>query len=58
MLPSGYEAHDTAISFWSGYQSLIDEKHSYRTVVRYAPTVDAKPSDMSTVHTVIKNAHK
>ena len=25
-LPSGYETQDTAITFWSGYQSLIAEK--------------------------------
>ena len=53
-LPSGYEANDTAIPFWSRYQSLIAEKHAFRTVVRYAPIVDAKPSDMFTVYTVMK----
>ena len=36
---------DTVIPFWSGYQSLIAVKHSSRTVVGYAPIVDAKPSN-------------
>ena len=44
-LPSGYETQDTAITFWSGYQSLVAKK----TLVGHAPIVDAKPSDMSTV---------
>ena len=47
-LPSGYEAKNTAIPFWPGYQSLIAEK----TITSHCGTnssLDDKPSDMSTV---------
>ena len=54
LIYGGYEAKDTVIPFWSGYQSLIAVKHSSRTVVGYAPIVDATPSDMSTLYTVME----
>ena len=55
-LPSGYEVKDTAIPLWSGYQSLIAEKTLISYCAGYALIVDSKPSDMSTVYTVIQNA--
>ena len=38
-LPSRYEENDTAIPFWSEYQSFIAEKHTPHNGVGYAPLV-------------------
>ena len=50
------DMNQRTLPFLSGQetQSLIAEKHSSRTGVGYAPKVDATPSDMSTVYTVMK----
>ena len=37
------------IPFWTGYNSSLSEYRPEYSVVSYAPIVDAKPSDMSTV---------
>ncbi|CAC5411581.1 unnamed protein product [Mytilus coruscus] len=45
--------HQT-IPFWTGYNSTLSEFRHEFAVVSYAPIVDAKPSDMSTVNTTMK----
>jgi hypothetical protein len=42
------------IPFWTGYNSSLSEYKPECSVVSYAPIVEAKPSDMSTVYTTIK----
>ena len=45
---------DQHIPFWSGYNSSLSEYKSEFTLVSYAPIIDSKPSDMSTVYTTMK----
>ena len=54
-LPPVYK-HENAqvIPFWTGYNSLLSESNTTYTAVAYAPIIDEKPSDMSTVYTTMK----
>jgi hypothetical protein len=46
------------IPFWTGYNSSLSEyRHEY-SVVSYAPIVDAKQSDMSTVYTTMRRCQE
>ena len=42
------------LPFWTGFHCLLSEKWPNVTVVAYPPFTDAKPTDMSTVHTALK----
>ena len=44
------------IPFWYGYNHCISERTDTYTAVPYAPIVDNKPADMSTVYTVMKQS--
>ena len=45
---------EQTIPFWTGFNGKISNSHPCRTLVTYAPVVDSKPSDMSTVYTTMK----
>jgi hypothetical protein len=42
------------IPFWTGYNSGLSEYKSEFWVVSYAPIIESKPNDMSTIFTTIK----
>ena len=42
------------IPFWTGYNSSLSEYKSEFSVVSYAPIIESKPNDMSTVFTTMK----
>jgi hypothetical protein len=42
------------IPFWTGYNSGLSEYKSECSVVSYAPIIESKPNDMSTVFTTMK----
>jgi hypothetical protein len=46
------------IPFWTGYNSSLSEYRPEYSVVLYAPIVDAKPSDMSTVYTTMRRCQE
>jgi hypothetical protein len=46
------------IPFWTGYNSSLSEYRPEYSVVSYAPIVDAKPSDMSTVYTTMRRCQE
>ena len=46
------------IPFWTGYNSSLLEYRPEYSVVSYAPIVDAKPSDMSTVYTTMRRCQE
>jgi hypothetical protein len=46
------------IPFWTGYNSSLSEYRPEYSIVSYAPIVDAKPRDMSTVYTTMRRCQE
>ena len=43
------------VPFWTGFNSSLSKKNNVVTIVSYAPIIEAKPADMTTVYsTMIK----
>ncbi|EMP33358.1 hypothetical protein UY3_09517 [Chelonia mydas] len=45
--------HTQGIPFWAGFNHKLATKKSSHTAVAYAPNVDAKPVEMTTVYTTM-----
>ena len=53
MLPDIPFDPNARISFWTGFNAMLSEKSSTHTKAAYAPIIDAKPADPTTVYTTM-----
>ena len=42
------------IPFWTGFNAMLTIKQNVKTTASYLPTIEAPPTDMATVYTVLK----
>ena len=54
-VPNGVDiTPNQMIPFWTGFNHNLSRKRTNYTAVTYAPIIDAKPSDMTTVYTTMR----
>ncbi|CAC5361987.1 unnamed protein product [Mytilus coruscus] len=53
-IPFSAESTKQMVPFWTGFYKRLSDVKSEFSFVAYAPVIDAKPSDMATVFTTMK----
>ena len=46
------------VPFWTGFNSMLSRSHNMVTISSYAPTIEAPPTNMGTVYTVLKRGQE